>query len=519
MMYAIPPRVTSISPENRPTNPSASRPFLRSIKKILLWMAAIPLGIAPLSLVGTPCFADEPPGAAEASESAEAERELVSYYEEIRPIFQTHCHGCHQPAKAGGEYAMTTHQLLLQGGESGEAAIVPGKSSESYLMDQITPEGGVAAMPQGADPLDDDQVALIARWIDEGAVDDSPLSTQRQFSMDQPPRYPAPPVITSLAFSPNGQLLAISGYHEVVLRSGDGRQILSRLVGMSERIESAVFSPDGQRLAVTGGSPGRFGEVQVWEVADPAQPELSLSLMIGHDTCYGASWSPDGSKIAFGCPDHSARAIDATSGEAVFYSGAHDDWVLDTSFSLEGDHLITVSRDMSMKLAHVETQRFIDNITSITPGALQGGINSVRRHPSAEQVAVGGADGTPKTYKIFREQDRKIGDDFNLIRAFAPMPGRIMAVTYNHDATQIAAGSSDSTSGRVHVYNEADGDLVSSISLPSGIYAVAFHPDGEVLAAGGFDGHVRLIRVTDAKVLEEFPPVPIDEEVAKLPHP
>ena len=42
---------------------------------------------------------------------------------------------------------------------------------------------------------------------------------------------------------------------------------MARLVGLSERIQSLAFSPDGKYLAVTGGSPGRFGEVQVWDVA------------------------------------------------------------------------------------------------------------------------------------------------------------------------------------------------------------------------------------------------------------
>ncbi len=38
----------------------------------------------------------------------------ISYYEEIRPILQAHCQGCHQPAKAGtaGEYVMTSFDLV-----------------------------------------------------------------------------------------------------------------------------------------------------------------------------------------------------------------------------------------------------------------------------------------------------------------------------------------------------------------------------------------------------------------------
>jgi mono/diheme cytochrome c family protein len=446
------------------------------------------------------------------SPPAEAE-EKVSFFRDVRPIFQEHCQGCHQPAKPGGDYVMTLHESLLRGGESGETAIVPGVPDESYLIGQITPEQGVASMPQDKPPLSEAQRTLIARWIAAGAVDDSPPSTRPQYDLENPPRYPAPPVITSLDFSPDGQTLAISGYHEVVLRSSDGQAIRHRLVGMSERIESAVFSPNGEQLAVTGGSPGRLGEVQVWDVATP---ELLHSVTVGYDTCYGASWSPDGTRIAFGCPDHTSRVIDAASGEQLFFNGAHDDWVLDTTFSLQGDHLITVSRDMSMKLAHLETQRFIDNITSITPGALQGGLNAVERHPAAEQVLIGGADGIPKIYRIFREQDRRIGDDFNLIRAFDSMPGRISAVAYSRDASRIVAGSSDSTSGQVRVYNESDGKLISSVSLPSGVYAVAFHPDGHIVAAGGFDGLVRLIQVNDGAILHEFPPVPLDEELTAL---
>ena len=50
----------------------------------------------------------------------------VSYYKQIRPIFQAKCHGCHQPAKDKGDYIMTTFKRLLAGGESEKKAIVPG---------------------------------------------------------------------------------------------------------------------------------------------------------------------------------------------------------------------------------------------------------------------------------------------------------------------------------------------------------------------------------------------------------
>ena len=234
-----------------------------------------------------------------------------------------------------------------------------------------------------------------------------------------------------------------------MLWKADGSSLVARLVGLSERIESVRFSPDGTRLAVTGGLPGRMGEVQVWDVA---KKKLSLSVPITFDTVYGASWSPDGSKIAIGCGDNSVRAIDARTGEQVLFMGSHNDWALDTTFSNDGSHLISVGRDMAAKLTEVATQRFVDNITSITPGALKGGIASIARLSNRDEVVVGGSDGIPRLYRVFRQTARVIGDDSNLIKAFDPMKGRINSVAVSANARRFAAGSSLDGSGEVHVY-------------------------------------------------------------------
>jgi WD40 repeat protein len=71
-------------------------------------------------------------------------------------------------------------------------------------------------------------------------------------------------VITALRFSPDGQFLAVSGYHEILLHRSDGSGLVARLIGQSERIQSLAFSPDGRYLAASGGTPGQFGEVQIW---------------------------------------------------------------------------------------------------------------------------------------------------------------------------------------------------------------------------------------------------------------
>ena len=392
------------------------------------------------------------------SEPTWADEESVSYYRQIRPIFQSHCQGCHQPAKQSGGYVMTDFKKLLNGGESETAAVMPGKPDESYLLDLITPSDGEAEMPKGKAPLSQPEIDLIRRWIIEGAEDDTPDNAREKYNLDNPPIYSRQPIVTSMDYSPDGRLLAVSGFHEVLLHKADGSGLSARLIGLSARIESISFSPDGQRLAVTGGLPERTGEVQVWDVATH---ELKLSIPLTHDTVYGASWSPDGTLIAVGCTDSVVRAFNSETGEQVFFNGAHDDWALDTVFSVDGSHLVSVGRDMTTKLYNVPTQRFIDNVTSITPGALKGGIAAVARHPQRDEVLVGGSDGTPRIYRMYRQTKRVIGDDANLVRRFPAMRGRIYSVDFAADGKTIVCASSLDGQGQVFVYTSEYDSAIS----------------------------------------------------------
>jgi WD40 repeat protein/mono/diheme cytochrome c family protein len=478
-----------------------------------------PLAAAAVLLaLGLPLRAAEPQ-----DKTAEAPAE-VSYYREVRPVFQQHCQGCHQPAKPLGGFIMTEFAELLKKGNSDKPGVVPGKPELSHLVEQITPHGAKKpSMPKGQDPLIPHEVELITKWVAQGAKDDTPPSAREVVDADHPPAYVLPPVISALAYSPDGQLLAVSGYHEVVVHKADGSEVVARLVGLSERIQSLAFSPDGTLLAVAGGSPCRFGEIQVWEVA---KKKLKLSLSVTFDTLYGVSWSPDGSKIAFGCADNTVRAIDSGTGQQVLYQGTHDDWVLGTAFSTDGEYLVSVSRDRSMRLTEVATQRFIDNVTSITPGALKDGLLAVAHRPLKEkkmvksppdpaehlynEILCAGADGTPRLYKMHREVKRVIGDDANKIREYEAMPGRVFSVSFDAEGNLFAAGSSLEGRGEARVYQTNDGKLVAKLEGEKGpVFAVAVRPDGKQVASAGFDGVVRLNDAQTGKLIKEFVPVPL----------
>jgi len=473
-----------------------------------------------LSAVSLPAVADEEP-------AGDKPAKAVSFYRQVRTILQRECAGCHQPAKKGGDLLLTSFEALKQGGENG-AGFVPGKPDESLIIDYIS--GDEPEMPLNGDPLTPQQVALIGRWIEEGAKDDTPEKVEETISADKPPVYATAPVITSLAYSPDGKLLAVSGFHEILLHDAEGGGLKRRLVGRANRIESIAFSPDGKLIGAVGGTPALFGEVQLWNTE---KGELAQSITVSHDTLFGGSFSDDGKHFAFGAADNRARVIRVEDGEQIMRFDAHSDYVLDTTFSKKLDHLITVGRDMSMKLVIIENAQFVDNITSITPGALKGGLMAAQRHPAQEQVLIGGSDGQPKLYKIFRTRKRIIGDDFNHIRSYQKMPGRIYDLQFNHDGSLFVVGASTATSGSARIYKTGEyetekinngGSLNdtrqettkrSSVKMLAHelkdvggpVFAVAFRPDGKQAALGGFDGSVRLYDVETGEQVKQFIPV------------
>ncbi|MBI3854686.1 MAG: hypothetical protein HY293_03225 [Planctomycetes bacterium] len=471
----------------------------------------------------------------------------ISFDRQIRPIFQGVCIGCHQPAKAKGNYIMMSRDAMIAAGESKLPSIVPGQPDKSNLVKLITPEKGEAEMPKGKKALSQAEIDLVRQWIAEGAVDDTPVNAKAKFDLNHPPVYTRPPVIPALDFSPDGETLAIAGFHEVLLFKADGSERIARLVGLSERIQSVRFSPDGKFLAAAGGLPSRTGEVQVWEME---KKTLALSVPSTYDTLNGVSWSPDGSKIAYGCGDNTVRAFETKKGDAILYNLSHSDWSLGTVFSHDGSHVASVGRDMAVKLIEVATQRFVDNITSITPGALKGGLTAVARHPDRDEIVFGGADGIPKIYRMHRIVARQIGDDANKIAELSAMQGRIWSVAVSPDAKRIAAGSGLDGKGEVAVYsyemNSAPPDNIKAILAKKAaarsveeqkaldgftrtgvkqlwkkpvekgiVYAVAFKPGGGVVAAAGSDGLVRLFDLESGNLVKEFSPAPIEAPAAK----
>src|SRR5690606_6745744 len=99
--------------------------------------------------------------------------EAVDFFEsKIRPVLIDHCYQCHSSAadELKAEFRLDTREGVLRGGESGDAAVVPGKAKESRVVQSLHWGGESYQMPPTG-KLPDEVIADFERWIDMGAPD------------------------------------------------------------------------------------------------------------------------------------------------------------------------------------------------------------------------------------------------------------------------------------------------------------------------------------------------------------
>lgn len=98
--------------------------------------------------------------------------EPVDFYRDVQPIFVKHCYACHGASQARSGLRLDLRDRAFTGGDSGPV-IVKGRSGDSLLIQYVTGQNDadVVMPPKGkAPPVTSQEIALLQRWIDQGAV-------------------------------------------------------------------------------------------------------------------------------------------------------------------------------------------------------------------------------------------------------------------------------------------------------------------------------------------------------------
>lgn len=416
----------------------------------------------------------------------------VSFTDDIAPLFRERCLACHNSQKAEGGYSMESFAAVIKGGESGPA-FDPAQREGSLLCVQI--EDG--SMPKDDKPLSAQQVALVKKWaklggrLEFGVNPHAPLiQVMPRLRQPMPPEtYSFPLPVTALAFSPDGKTLVSSGYHELLLWSVDNPALTKRITNIAERVYDAEFSADGTQIAVASGTPGRLGEIKIFQVADGA---LAADLFVSGDVMIGVGFSPDGTQLAACGSDRMIHVFDLkTKSERLKIEG-HADWVMDVAWSPDGKRLISCGRDKTAKIFDAATGSsllaFNDHTDIVTTVAfLTDGSQAV-------------SAGNDRLLRVWSAADAK---EARKISGFGDEIARLAVLPNN----EVLTASLDKN---LRVHNAGDGSNPRKFDAqPAALFSLAVHPAANLVATGSASGEICLWNLKDGgKPLQRWPAVP-----------
>ncbi len=419
--------------------------------------------------------------------------ETVSFRRQIAPILVDHCLPCHNAKKAESGYRVDSFERLMSEGDSGAAGFVAKDVDSSEAFRRIVSDDPKERMPWEADPLPPEKIELMRRWIEQGAVFDGEDPKALLVSLIPPPVYPPAPEkylfptpITALAWNSDGTELYTSGYHEICVWNPSEGSLVRRIGNVPQRIMAIAVSPDGHWLAVAGGTPGRLGEVRLYELATG---ELHSVLVSTTDVILDLAFSPQGDRLAVAGADNILRVCDVASGKELLAITSHSDWVTAVAWNQDGTQLASASRDKTAKLFDVQKGELL-----VTYSGHNQPVRGVAFHSDGKQLYSSGADNKVHRWSI--SDGKKAAE--------AALGGEVYRLVACGDF--LVAPSADKTT---RLYKLENLEQIRSLAGHADwVLVAACHLPTRRLATGAFDGEVRVWNVDTGELIKSFVAAP-----------
>lgn len=446
----------------------------------------------------------------------------VSFINDVAPILQKHCFACHDAKKKKGKLEMSTFESFRKGGSKFDP-IAAGKSKESLIIDLLTATDMTRMPPKDAgDALKKEQIALIAKWIDEGAKLDQGCGVKSDLVRELrvrfvPPQpfvsHKFPVLINALAFTPDNKKIVVGGNHELTVWEAATGKLVRRVFTRAERAHAMQFLPDG-KLVVAGGRPGQEGDVRIYDI-DAGTPKdfggvpavdgvLDKAVMLKEllqveDSVLALAVSLDGKKVASGGTDRLVRVFDIASGKLEHAVENHADWILGIAFTPDAKALVTASRDKTAKVWDLANKESL-----LTFPDHQNIVNNVAMTPDGTFGLSAGEDGSIRIWQA-TDKAKAIGKATKSLTGHAKAVFRL-ANYPDVKNPMIASCSADMT---VRLWNPVAGTPLKTLSgLTDWVYAVAISADGQLVAGGAANGEVRIWKTSDGAPVSNFNATP-----------
>ncbi len=401
----------------------------------------------------------------------------VDYVNDVLPIFQKYCIGCHTNDESQGGLVMESHRALMAGGESG-AAITAGEPSSSRLVLMVRGKMEPVMPPEGEERPSDTEIETIEAWIEQGAIGpegDMPLKRELRtphIETNEGVRSP----ITAIAFSPQGDRRAVARYGHVEILDRENN-IVGTISAELHKVNSIQFSHDGTRVLIASGVTGAYGTAGIYSVPSG---ELQVELLGHRDDLYAAVFSPDEKIVATAGYDRQIILWDAESGKQIRTMEGHNGAIFDLAFSPDGNVLVSACADETAKVWHVKTGERLDTLSQP-----EGEVFAVDVTPDGKFILAGSADNRLRVWRL-HSTDRPSINPIIATRFVDESPLVNFALTPDGSALAVL-----SMAGNIKIVRTADWNLAETLPpLEQAGSDLAITPDGTAVLVSLMSGDV-----------------------------
>src|SRR5262249_36458805 len=274
--------------------------------------------------------------------------------------------------------------------------------------------------------------------------------------------------LTCLAISPSGdRLVAGAENGTAILWSTNTGQVLRALKVSNSPVASVAFSSSERELAIAAGK-----DLAIWSTRTGdwnARAETQTRTIRGQaDRALDVAFSPNGSILAIGADDGTARLLDLASLKEISRLEIprlpnRSNTVACVAFSPDSKWLATGLYDGRVLMWDVKTSQILLRLEEHT-----GEVLRVCFRPGGKRLATGSADGTIATW------DTATGQRLHVLKGHT---GQVWSVAFSPDGKWLISGSGDNT---VKVWDEPNGALLATIqSHQDLVSSVVFDPSGK----------------------------------------